>query len=186
MKFLLSDNFLNQMVLHPTRGDNILDLILPNNCDMVLDVDIGEPISDHNIITFKANVNPYQRKSSKKEFSNFDKADWSGLNELFKHMPWDCVFVSNDMNEVWNAWVDLFDSAVDQCIPNKNKRKNRRAPWISDDIVKLARKKKRSYKKAKSSDNTDLWSKYKNINNMLKKKCTMRLGGLVLKHGMPE
>lgn len=31
---MLSDNFLNQMVLHPTRGDNILDLILTNNCDM--------------------------------------------------------------------------------------------------------------------------------------------------------
>ena len=63
---MLSDNFLNQMVLHPTRGDNILDLILTNNCDMVLDVEIGEPISNHNIITFKANVNPYQRKSSKR------------------------------------------------------------------------------------------------------------------------
>ena len=57
--------------------------------------------------------------------------------------------------------------------PRKNKRKNRRAPWISDDIVKIARKKKLFYKKAKSSDNADLWSKYKNINNMLKKKCTV-------------
>ena len=73
--------------------------------------------------------------------------------------------------EVWNAWVDLFDGAVYQCISKKNKRKNRRVPWISDDIVKLARKKKRSYKKAKSSDNADLWSKHKNINNMLKQKC---------------
>ena len=72
---------------------------------------------------------------------------------------------------MWNAWVDLFDSAVDQCIPKKNKRKNRRAPWILDDMVKLARKKKRSYKKAKSSDNTALWSKCKKMNNMLKKKC---------------
>ena len=75
------------------------------------------------------------------------------------------------MNEVWNAWVDLFDSAVDQCTPKKNKRKNCRPLWISDDIVKVGRKKKRSYKKAKSSDNADLWSEYKNINNMLKKKC---------------
>ena len=154
------------MVLHPTRGDNILDLILTNNCDMVLDVEIG----DHNIITFKANVNPYQRKSSKKEFYNFHKADWSGLNELFKHMPWDCVFVSNDMNEVWNARVDLLTVQLISVFPRKT-RKNRRSPWISDDLVKLAGKKKCSYKKAKSSDNADLWSKYKNINNMLKKKC---------------
>ena len=32
---ILSDNFLNQMVLQPTRGDNILDLILTNHSDMV-------------------------------------------------------------------------------------------------------------------------------------------------------
>ena len=144
---ILSDNFLNQMVLQPTRGDNILDLItnsdliLTNHSDMVSDVEVGEPISDHNIVTFKTNVNPYQRKSSKREFYNFEKADWSGLNELFRHVPWECIFVSNDTNEVWNAWVDLDNAAVDQCVPKKSKKKNRLAPWISNDIIKLARKK---------------------------------------------
>lgn len=43
------------MVLQPKRGDNILDLILTNHSDMhmVSDVEVGEPISDHNIVTFK-------------------------------------------------------------------------------------------------------------------------------------
>ena len=168
---ILSDNFLNQMVLQQTRGDNILDLILTNHSDMVSDVEVGEPISDHNIVTFKTNINPYQRKSSKREFYNFEKGDWSGLNELFRHVPWECVFVSNDINEVWNAWVDLVNAAVDQCVPKKSKKKNRLAPWISNDIIRLARKKKRFYKKAKASDNADLWSKYKKVNNMIKKKC---------------
>ena len=168
---ILSGNFLNQMVLQPTRDDSILDLILTNYSDMVSDVEVGEPISDHNFVTFKTNVNPYRRKSSKREFHNFEKADWSDLNELFRHVPWDCAFVSNDINEVWNAWVDLFNAAVDQCVPKKSKKKNRCAPWISNDIIKLARKKKRFYKRAKASDNADLWSKYKNVNNMLKKKC---------------
>ena len=67
----------------------------------------------------------------------FDKADWSGFNELFKLMPWDCVFVSNDMNEVWNAWVDLFDNAVDQCTPKKNKdtrgqRTSAKRPYVAN------------------------------------------------------
>ena len=97
---------------------------------------------------------------------------WSGLNEFFNIIVlWDRAFVSNDMSEVWIACVDHFDSAVDQCIPKKNKTKNQRTPWILEDIVKRACKKKRSYKKAKPSDNADLWSIYKNINNMLKKKC---------------
>ena len=86
-------------------------------------------------------------------------ADWSGLNELIKHMPWECVFASNDINEVWNAWVNLFNAAVDQCVPKKGKKKNCCAPCISNDIIKVARKKKRFYKKAKASDKADLWSK---------------------------
>ena len=63
------------------------------------------------------------------------------------------------------------NQTVDQCIPKKNKKKNRRAPWISEDIIKIARKKKRLYKKTKARDGANLWSKYKSTNNMLKRKC---------------
>ena len=53
---IVSDNFLTQMVLQPTRGDSILDLVLTNNsdviCDVICDVEVGEPISDHNYISF--------------------------------------------------------------------------------------------------------------------------------------
>ena len=168
---ILADNFLTQMVLQPTRENNILDLVLTNNIDLVVDVEVGEPISDHNIITFRVNVNPYRIQSSKKEFYNFDKANWSDLNELFNNIPWDCAFISNDINDIWNSWVDLYNTAVDHCISKKHTKKNRRAPWISDDIIKIAGKKKRLYKKAKAGDDANLWSKYKSINNMLKRKC---------------
>ena len=80
---ILVDYFLTQMVLQPTRENNITDLVLTNNIDLVVDV---EPISDHNIITFRVNVNPYRNQSSEKEFYNFDKADWSDLNELFNNI----------------------------------------------------------------------------------------------------
>ena len=59
---ILFDHFLSQMVLQSTRGNNILDLVLTSNSDMVCDVKVGELISDHNIITFNVNVNPYNRK----------------------------------------------------------------------------------------------------------------------------
>ena len=41
-------------------------------------------------------------------------------------------------------------------------------------IVKLARKKKRSYKKAKSSDNADLWSKYMSQEHKQQKEMTKK------------
>ena len=75
------------------------------------------------------------------------------------------------MNEVWSAWSDLFFTAVDECISKKRKKKNRRAPWISQEIIKLVGKKKRLYKRAKHSDNDELWSTYKKASNLLKKEC---------------
>ena len=41
---------------------NILDLVLSNSTDIIQDVQVGEPISDHNVVTFNANVHLYRRK----------------------------------------------------------------------------------------------------------------------------
>ena len=72
---ILFDNFLTQMVLQLTRGNNILDLVLTNNSDVICDAEVGEPISDHNIITFNVNVHAYHRKSSERKFYDYNKAD---------------------------------------------------------------------------------------------------------------
>ena len=39
---MLLENFLTQMVLEPTRGDNILDLVLSNTTDCIYDAEVGE------------------------------------------------------------------------------------------------------------------------------------------------
>ena len=168
---ILLDNFLTQMVLQPTRAGNILDLVLSNSADIIQDVQVGEPISDHNVVTFNANVYPYRRKHTKKEFYNFKKADWEQLNTLFEIIPWDCAFLSQDIHVVWRAWLDLFNTAVDKCIPKRTKSKHNRPPWISDEILQLIRKKRIMYRKAKRLNRNDLWSSYKNLNNLVKKKC---------------
>ena len=67
--------------------------------------------------------------------------------------------------------MDLFFTAVDQCIPKVRKRKNQRAPWISSEIIKLARKKKCMYKRAKLRNCDESWLTYKKVNNLLKKAC---------------
>ena len=51
---LVQDNFLNQVIREPTRGDNILDLILTNGDDLVKETDVGGQLgnSDHCEIRF--------------------------------------------------------------------------------------------------------------------------------------
>ena len=54
--FLIQDSFLTQHLLEPTRGENVLDIVL----ELVDNVNILEPLSnrDHNQICFDINVKP--------------------------------------------------------------------------------------------------------------------------------
>ena len=57
---ILSDNFPTQMVVQPTRGNKILDLVLTNNSDVICDVEVSEPIL--------VNVHPYHQNHLKENF----------------------------------------------------------------------------------------------------------------------
>ena len=56
--FLIQDSFLTQHVLEPTRGENVLDIVLSSKKELVDNVNIFEPLgnSDHNQIHFDINV----------------------------------------------------------------------------------------------------------------------------------
>ena len=56
--FLIQDNFLSQHVLEPTRGENVLDIVLSSQKELVDNVKIHEPLGnrDHNQIHFDINV----------------------------------------------------------------------------------------------------------------------------------
>ena len=49
---IIQENFLHQLGDEPTRDQNILDLVLTTNADLIDNVVVGEPFSDH-IITFR-------------------------------------------------------------------------------------------------------------------------------------
>ena len=56
--FLIQESFLTQHVLEPTRGENVLDIVLSSQKELVDNVKIHEPLgnSDHNQIHFYINV----------------------------------------------------------------------------------------------------------------------------------
>ena len=56
--FLIQESFLTQHVLEPTKGENVLDIVLSSQKELVDNVKIHEPLgnSDHNQIHFDINV----------------------------------------------------------------------------------------------------------------------------------
>ena len=110
LSYIIQDNFLYQLVEEPTRENNILDLVLTTNIELINDLEVGEPFSDHHSITFTVNTCPYQQRISKKEI---------------KISPWYYTLEQEDINANWKTWKDLYFASVNESIPKyHHKRKN--------------------------------------------------------------
>ena len=78
---ILLDHFMSQQVLEPPRGKNILDLVITTNEGLIRNLQVGEPVSDHNSIAFKVTMSSSKNMSHKKVYE-FTKANLDRLNCL--------------------------------------------------------------------------------------------------------
>ena len=169
---IIDDNFLHQMINVPTRKGNILDLVLVNKPELMLRSNVREGLanSDHDSIEFALKVKIARRKCSPRLVYDYKNADWDGLKEDFRNIPWNCIDLVSDIEVVWSLWKSLFFKAVERNIPSKFLSSKRNVPWFNSDIKKLIHKKQRLWKIAKSSGSPDKWSNYKKLNNEVKDK----------------
>ena len=67
--FLIQDNFLTQRVLEPTKGNNVLHIVLSSQKELVDNVNIHEPLgnSDNNQIHFDINIKSESKNKKGKE-----------------------------------------------------------------------------------------------------------------------
>ena len=171
MMDIVQENFLTQLINEPTRDSNILDLVLTTSPDLVNHLFIGEPFSDHNSISFLLSGTPYVKRKSQKLLYCYGKADWDHLRSLLSYIPWHCAFFDSDINHNWACWKDLLFTAVDECIPKRKNRRRSNAPWITKELIVLCKKKKSLYNRARRSNTTATWEKYRRLNNSVKKLC---------------
>ena len=79
---LIKDNFLWQLIDFPTRGSNILDLVLTTIPYKINNIAAFDSIiaTDHKLIEFEINLKiPKQKQPTKRILYNFKNADWRGL-----------------------------------------------------------------------------------------------------------
>ena len=97
---LVKDNYLWQLVDFLTRGKNILDLIFATVPTKVQDIHGFDDIicTDHKLISFELDLKVPKRSKTKRVEYNFKRADWSGLKETFRNIPWDACIVPDDVD----------------------------------------------------------------------------------------
>ena len=82
------DYFFHQMVVNPTRGDNILDLVLSTAPDLLFDLGVNEGLgnSDHNSIEFNMKLKILRPKQSPRIVYDFGSANWNDLRDDFSNI----------------------------------------------------------------------------------------------------
>ena len=100
---LVQDSFLTQHVLEPTRGENVLDIVLSSQKEFVDTVKICEPLgySDHNqiyvIIKVKGERN---RKMWYRKF--FHKGRYKDMRKYLAKIDWNNTLENKTPTECWN------------------------------------------------------------------------------------
>ena len=136
---------------HPTGGENILDLILTNTPEFLMNINVCEGLgnSDHSSIEFDWKVKLGRLKQTPRFVYNFRTEDWKGLGEDLVKIPWDAIYLTCSLDELWEAWKTLSFQAVERTIHKKLIKRRRDVSWLNSELKKLLHKKRRLWEKAK-------------------------------------
>ena len=135
--FLIQERFLTQHVLEPTRGENVLDIVLLSQKELVDNVKIHEPLgnSDHNQIHFDINVKS-KSKNKKTYRRNFYKGNYKDMRKYLAKLDWNNMLMNKTAIECWNILKYKIESIIDKFVPLKKQGKRSRKKHLSKEAIR--------------------------------------------------
>jgi len=110
-------------VLEPTRGENVLDIVLSSQQVFVDTVRIGEPLggSDHNQVLFTIKVK--SEGNSKRQYRrNFHKGHYKDMRNYLAKIDWDNTLENKSEMDCWPISKAKLGYIIDTLIPLKKRR----------------------------------------------------------------
>ncbi len=164
-----NDFFLSQVVNHPTRKDNILDLFFTSNPSLINRVTTAPPLSieaDHNIVFIDVNSRAVIPKRAPQPRFIYAKADWESMR---KHLA-AYKLPESSVQEQWDHFESTIISLMKKYIPQKIPRPQKHKPWISREIITMIHRRNRAYKSWQTSKSSETHTKYHQLRSKCQKK----------------
>ena len=167
MRNLQQEVSLQQLVDIPTRGSHILDLLFTNSIHSIDGVEVvdGIPGSDYDAVRFSFKASKPSILRHKRHSYNFKKANFDQFRDLLSIIPWNSCFLGDSIEDAWMKFKDLLITAADQCIPRVALKPRKRLNWLSDDTLRMIRRKRWSYKVAKCTRKDNDYRRYRAVSN---------------------
>ena len=148
----MHDNFLTQMVRHPTRGASILDLVFTTDTDLITEVEVGECLagSDHHMVSCLVGVRSQPEVPLYRRRLNLRRADFGRFNQELQDLR---LHARGSVEELWTDFKANFEGIQSTCIPLKRvggfSKVNPR--WFHGGIRREIKERKRLYHAANAN-----------------------------------
>lgn len=133
-----------QTVDAPTRGSNLLDLILSNAPETIGPITYRDGLSDHKLLHFPIEVPFSHTGKDRKIIRDYNKADYAAINsdlEVFLVEGMMPLFDTRTVNENWCIFRDKVCGLVDKFVPIVTITNDRSNPWFTKSLRRLRNKK---------------------------------------------
>jgi hypothetical protein len=172
---MLNDHFLCQINNTPTRGNNVLDLVItsvPNHVRLteILSPEQSSVYTDHSAISFDFTAFIKAPQKSVRTVYDYAKGDLDGLRAALQATDLSSLISDSDnIDNDWQHWKNTFLTIVSTFIPKKKIRGRNPLPWITSNILHKIKKKDSIRRKLKVHPTSYLIEKYRSLRSEIKK-----------------
>ena len=169
---LAHNSMLEQVVIRPTRGNNILDLCFTTHPDYIEQCATVPGFSDHDaVIVDLTNLRTSYNKHERKIYL-YNRANWDVVRDEISVVS-DMYFNLNEnstrtVEQNWNFFHENILSIVDKNIPAKNITASNRLPWMTSELKRMIKRKQRLYNRAKRFNRPSDWKLYKDMQSRVR------------------
>ena len=119
---ILNDHGLCQIVEEPTRGSNILDLIVTNYPASFRRTEIIPGVSDHDIVFTEVNILPVKHRQKPRTIPLYREAKWDNAKQDLNNIH-QCITKMDEENQsvesMWNIFQTKLQESIQKNIPSK-------------------------------------------------------------------
>ena len=152
---------LTQVVHKPTRNNKILDIFLTNRPSLITKCTTLPGLSDHDIVITESKIKACKVFQMPRAVTIWKKANIQAIKNETKDFS---DYVSNqEFLNVENMWKEIhnhLNKMMKTHIPTKMSSKKYHQPWITTKLKRLARRKQRAWRKAKTTNLPEHKEKY--------------------------
>ena len=162
---------LNEPTHYTEHSNSLIDLIITNNPNIISASGVSDPFLSNEIryhcpIYAMLNIPKRNKTTFTRKIWIFKNTNFDGYRSKLSTIDWDPIISNDSIDNSASILTETIVKTASETIPNKQVtiRKND-LPWINNSIRKLIRKRRRIHKKAKYTNNTDDWSKFRILRN---------------------